>query len=178
MSISDDYREIARCLRSFKLKNRKEPKLNELYQIAGLNIENFNNAIKLGIQDNYFIFDKMTNTIREGIMIENEPTPPEILNASSKYPVIGFTPQNQALWEKILVGVFSVGLVFFLMYVALTPKDLTDQKWRIIHLFASLDAAALGAFLPGMFEVKGERSGLMIRATGSLAAFVFVFWLF
>ena len=178
MSTSDNYRIIAKCLRSFILENGKEPQLEELFKISMFNKENFNKAIRLGIQDEYFVFDKNTNTIREGIMIKNEPTPPELADTSKKFPIIGFNPQKQPLWEKILVGTFSIGLVLFLMYVALTPEDMSEQKWKIVRLLGSLDAAALGAFLPGMFEVKGERSGLMVRATGSLAAFVFVFWLF
>lgn len=178
MSTGDDYRLIARNLRCFRLDKNRSPHLTELYQISNLSRERFNAAVSLGIDDEYFMLDENTKIITEGKILMEQKTPNSINPITQQQSLIGFIPKDQPLWEKILVGFFSLVLIFFLMYVSMMPEDLSPQKWRIVQLFASFNAAALGAFLPGMFEVRGERSGLFVRATGSLAAFVFVFWLF
>jgi len=140
-----------------------------LQEAAGLADRAFSEALAeaLTLQ---FAVRSPDGTISEGTRQMNQPDPGHEIN----YPLLRFAPLSQPLWERIYLAVLSACLVAFLIYLITQKATFSRETWKLAVVLASVLAAAVGAFLTGMLEVRHQRPGLDVRATGALGAFVLV----
>lgn len=173
MTIGSDIAIINRTLKRCLVQGGKNPTIHELLRDSSLPEDRFQIALLHAAEDGFVIIDSSKGIVGEGPKLTNQPVP-EGLEMSPR--LLSFVPTKQPLWERIFLALLVVAFVGLLSFQISKDKQLVDQAWRLVRLFGSLLAAGVGAFLTGMVEVKGERGGLAVRATGAFACFVIVFW--
>ena len=96
-------------------------------------------------------------------------------------PTRGFTHPAQmnkytkSEWNLILVT--GIGLILLMLAVAVFNQRFNNFNIWLFRVVTSLAAALLaGAALPGLLEIKGKLGQLLIRAGGSLAVLVLIFY--
>jgi hypothetical protein len=174
MTQGDDMRLICRELRRYTLKKHKNPTVQELADFVPLAHEDFQRALQLGVDEGWLSLNKDNKMVSEGDKFPETPTPPEFSQDAVK--AFSFSPSQQPLWERIFLAVLTVTFVVVLSILIFRGEAFPEQVYKIVKVFMALAAAAIGAFLPGMFQVNGKRFGMRARATGAFACFLVVLW--
>ncbi len=74
--------------------------------------------------------------------------------------------------DKILAFVFGVVFTGVLLLIAYKDRHPTDTARQIYRVVLALDAAGIGAVIPGMISLNQP----VIRAGGAISLFVIVYW--
>lgn len=78
-------------------------------------------------------------------------------------------------WERIVALIVAVWIIALVSYLILQPGDLSEEKVYFLKILLSLSCAILAGTLPGYLNLAYDAPGLVIRAGGALAIFVFVY---
>jgi len=76
--------------------------------------------------------------------------------------------------DWILLALGIIFLAFTVIIVLKIPQPTEVQMW-IFRIIASLGAACIGAFIPGLFEISSQSTKITFRATGAAAFFVLMY---
>lgn len=171
MSIGSDCRQLCRSLRELTKELGSPVSLNQLKERSGMDQIRFNLAVAEAVNCKGMEWaDVNKSQIIEGNNQMSQPDP----DKEASIPYIRFSPEAQPIWERIWLAVLATGLVIFVGYLITQKATFSPQTWKLATVLASILAAAVGAFLTGMLEVRHERPGLGVRATGAFGAFVLV----
>jgi hypothetical protein len=174
MSIGDDIRLLCRELRRYRETEGTNPTVQVLAARAKLTADAFQRALQRGVDEGWLAMEDGDRTVSEGIRFPPTPTPPDL--QVKNVAAFSFSPGQQPLWERIFLSVLAIFFITVLSILIFQGNPFHEQVWKIVKVFLALCAAAIGAFLPGMFLLQGERPGMAARATGAFACFLAVLW--
>lgn len=169
MSLGDDVLTLSRALRELKKAGETPATEESLRTKTGFDAARFQIALNEAIEC------EVAERNAEGKIDEGKNQKNEVEESVAKnLPILRFAPDKQPTWERVWLALLATGLVIFVGYLITQKSTFSPQTWKLATVLASILAAAVGAFLTGMLEVKHERPGLAVRATGALGAFVLV----
>jgi hypothetical protein len=79
----------------------------------------------------------------------------------------------RATWDKVLLFLFSVVLIFCLIFVIFRQTSLNEQQWYVCISVLALGAGGFAAFLPGSISWEVNPG---LKATGAFVVLLLVFW--
>jgi hypothetical protein len=86
--------------------------------------------------------------------------------------------RKRADWERTLIFVFGIGVVFLLLYLAVAYREPSAFQYAVFRTVLALAAAGVAALVPGVLhlELPWAGAGFALKAGGALAVFVIVYF--